>query len=364
MSFIMKKKKYKFKVDLVLQELTAVSFVNGILFAKIRLVDGGTFTETSQRQEVKNNCVKWDRKFQFGCKMTANASTGVLEPCMCRISVRKEIRGGRSFEKLGFANVNLAEFAGAGLTPRRYLLEGYDSKHRQDNSMLQITIEMFLLAGDPCFKTPAVRTPAGLGDKPDNQLPADKKGEDYSGDSLASSSSGFGSLPRKQRPNLLCSDLVMGTTEEKSKEDDSIPEFERGHSRNSSYASQHSKASGYGSLASHSRQSSAESGHHRNPSSSSTYGEMCLSGLPKSVDRKRPSSKKQATEEGRMDSTRVSAKEVINEVFEATNLEPDESSESPGLVLIIKNDGTPALSSHELPECGAGHFDQIILSHR
>ncbi|PRD31845.1 UNVERIFIED_CONTAM: hypothetical protein NCL1_22263 [Trichonephila clavipes] len=153
MSFIMKKKKYKFKVDLVLQELTAVSFVNGILFAKIRLVDGGTFTESSQKQEVKNNCVKWDRKFQFGCKMTANASTGVLEPCMCRISVRKEVRGGRSFEKLGFANVNLAEFAGAGLTPRRYLLEGYDSKHRQDNSMLQITIEMFLLAGDPCFKT-------------------------------------------------------------------------------------------------------------------------------------------------------------------------------------------------------------------
>ncbi|GIY35206.1 protein FAM102A [Caerostris extrusa] len=198
MSFIMKKKKYKFKVDLILQELTAVSFVNGILFAKIRLVDGGTFTESSQRQEVKNNCVKWDRKFQFGCKMTANASTGVLEPCMCRISVRKEVRGGRSFEKLGFANVNLAEFAGAGLTPRRYLLEGYDSKHRQDNSMLQITIEM-----------PAIRSLAGLGEKPDNQLPADKKGEDYSGDSLASGSSGFGSLPRKQRPNLLCSGLLF-----------------------------------------------------------------------------------------------------------------------------------------------------------
>ncbi|GFV86302.1 protein FAM102B [Trichonephila clavipes] len=220
-----------------------------------------------------------------------------------------------------------------------------------------------LLHFEVIYTRPAVRTPAVLGDKPDNHLPADKKGEDYSGDSLASGSSGFGSLPRKQRPNLLCSDLVMGTTEEKCKEDDNVPEFERGHSRNSSYASQHSKASGYGSLASHSRQSSAESGHHRNPSSSSTFGELCLSGVPKTVDRKRPS-KKQATDEGRMDSTRVSAKEVINEVFEATNLEPDESSESPGLVLIIKNDGTPALSSHELPECGAGHFDQLILSHR
>ncbi|XP_035213103.1 protein FAM102B-like isoform X2 [Stegodyphus dumicola] len=333
MSFMLKKKKYKFKVDLVLQELSAVPFVNGILFAKIRLVDGGTFTESSQKQEVKNNCVKWDTKFQFGCKMTANASTGVLEPCICRVSVRKEIRGGRSFEKLGFANMNLAEFAGAGLTSRRYLLEGYDSKHRQDNSMLQITIEMFLLAGDPCFKTPSVRAVAPLRDKPQIQLPADKK------------------------------ELVTGSNDEKSKEDDHVPEFERGHSRNSSYASQHSKASGYGSLASHSRQSSAESGHHRNPSSSSTFSELCLAGVPKAPDRKRPS-KKQMSDEGRMDSTRVSAKEVINEVIEATNLEPDDSMESPGLILFIKNDGTPALSSHELPDCPSGHFDQVVIAHR
>ncbi|XP_042900632.2 early estrogen-induced gene 1 protein [Parasteatoda tepidariorum] len=227
--------------------------------------------------------------------------------------------------------------------------------------MLQVTIEMFLLAGDPCFKTPPIRSHIPLGDKPQIQLPADKKGEDYSGDSLASGSSGFGSLPRKQRPNLLCSELVKGTTEESTKEDDTLPDFERGHSRNSSYASQHSKASGYGSLASHSRQSSAESGHHRNPSSSSTFSDMGL--VPKAPDRKRPS-KKQPVDEGRMDSTRVSAKEVINEVLEATNLEPDESAETTGLVLIIKDDGTPALSSHDLTERSAGHFDPVIIGHR
>lgn len=49
MSFMLKKKKYKFKVDLVLQEISAVSFANGILFAKIRLTEGGTFTEMSQK---------------------------------------------------------------------------------------------------------------------------------------------------------------------------------------------------------------------------------------------------------------------------------------------------------------------------
>lgn len=36
-----------------------------------------------------------------------------------------------------------------------------------------------------------------------------------------------------------------------------------------------------------------------------------------------------------MDSTRVSAKEVINEVFEATNLEPDDSTECNFVSLLL-----------------------------
>lgn len=49
MSFMMKKKKYKFQVDFCVDELSAVPFVNAVLFAKIRLLDGGTFTEISSR---------------------------------------------------------------------------------------------------------------------------------------------------------------------------------------------------------------------------------------------------------------------------------------------------------------------------
>ncbi|MGH0137503.1 UNVERIFIED_CONTAM: hypothetical protein FKN15_001016 [Acipenser sinensis] len=49
MAFIMmKKKKFKFKVDFELDELSSVPFVNGVLFCKIRLMDGG-FTEESSR---------------------------------------------------------------------------------------------------------------------------------------------------------------------------------------------------------------------------------------------------------------------------------------------------------------------------
>ena len=104
------------------------------------------------REEVKNHTVNWDQKFEILCKMSANASTGVLDPCTLRISVRKEIKGGRSYQKLGFIDLNLAEFAGSGSTTRRCLLEGYDARHRQDNSMLRVTIKMHMLSGDILFK--------------------------------------------------------------------------------------------------------------------------------------------------------------------------------------------------------------------
>uniref|UniRef100_A0A8W7PIU9 C2 NT-type domain-containing protein n=1 Tax=Anopheles coluzzii TaxID=1518534 RepID=A0A8W7PIU9_ANOCL len=107
------------------------------------------------REEVKNHTVRWGQKFEFPCKMTSNASTGVLDPCTVRISVRKEIKGGRSYQKLGFTDLNLAEFAGSGLTPRKYLLEGYDARHRQDNSMLNVSIRMHMIQGDILFKVPS-----------------------------------------------------------------------------------------------------------------------------------------------------------------------------------------------------------------
>ena len=49
MAFMMKKKKYKFSVDLNLEELVEVPFLNAVLFAKIRLLDGGSFQEYSSR---------------------------------------------------------------------------------------------------------------------------------------------------------------------------------------------------------------------------------------------------------------------------------------------------------------------------
>ena len=69
--------------------------------------------------------------------------------CLC---VCQELKGGRSYQKLGYVDVNLAQFAGAGRTSRRYVLDGYSDRNRQDNSTLSIIVDMTLLSGDPCFK--------------------------------------------------------------------------------------------------------------------------------------------------------------------------------------------------------------------
>ncbi|XP_008216537.1 protein FAM102A isoform X1 [Nasonia vitripennis] len=300
MAFMMKKKKYKFSVEVGLEELTAVPFVSAVLFAKLRLLDGGSFIDHSTREEVAEHTVRWNASFKFLCKMSANASTGILDPCILRISVRKESKGGRSFQKLGFCDLNLAEFAGAGLCRRRCLLEGYDARHRQDNSMLRVAIKMNMLSGDILFKVPSPslkQTQLAVPGVP-GAVPADavdevtgtdrcSNREDYVSTgslagSIASTSSGFGSLPKK-RPALFTSELLSGTEPyDPMTLSEIVPSVlpvqeqlneahtESGHSRNSSNTSQLSKGSGYGSLNSHSQHSrqssSGDSGHIRSPS--------------------------------------------------------------------------------------------------
>ncbi|XP_049806148.1 protein FAM102A isoform X3 [Schistocerca nitens] len=379
MAFMMKKKKYyKFQVEICLEELTAVPFVSAVLFAKVRLLDGGSFTETSSREEVHEHTVRWGASFEFVCKMSANASTGVLDPCILRVSVRKEVKGGRSFQKLGFCDLNLAEFAGSGETTRRYLLEGYDTRHRQDNSMLRVSVKMNMLSGDILFKVPS----PSLKHKPVVvQEEGSERRDDYSSGSVAGSvasgSSGFGSLPKK-RPALFSSELISGAgqggTEPQEQPEGTVsvaPEVdethELGHSRNSSNTSQMSRASGYSSLNSqsqHSRQSSSgDSGHIRNPSSGSGLSETGSLDRAKAAMERRKKAAEDVTVPGRVEVTRVNPDSLIDELIRSTNLDqPDESAETSGLQLFIAKDGTTALGSHEVKsQMSAGVFKQVVM---
>ncbi|XP_055516145.1 early estrogen-induced gene 1 protein-like isoform X1 [Leucoraja erinacea] len=407
MAFIMKKKKFKFQTSFSLEELAAVPFVNGVLFCKIRLLDGGDFTQLSSRVEVQQNCVRWKKKFSFICKMSANPATGVLDPCICRVSVRKELKGGKTFSKLGFADLNLAEFAGSGSTARCCLLEGYDTKNtRQDNSILKVTIGMQLLSGDPCFKTPACTAKSISIPGQDSSLQLDCKGDGTTGNNVASGGLNSVRQPKPRPP------LNSGLTEDADQTPPSPDEvFQTGHSRNSSYASQHSKVSGYSTE--HSRSSSlSDLTHRRNTSSSSsasgglsipvesTEGEkehkvekpprpprpalppdrpsrytavLFKRGSSLSLDSAHPDSRthrrrKKETVENQptwVDDTRIDADDIVEKIVQSQDFTDVSNLEDSNLRLFVSRDGTTALSGIQLGNrVSAGIFEPVVIESR
>lgn len=147
----MGKKKYLFQVYLEIVELSNVALRNEYIFVKIRQKNGGKFNYLCPKSEVREHRVVWNEKVSFQCKTQANASTGILNECYLRFSVRKETRLGRT-QKLGFVDVGLSEYAGCGRQSGKYLLEAYNALTRLDNSILKFFIDMQLISGDPLFK--------------------------------------------------------------------------------------------------------------------------------------------------------------------------------------------------------------------
>ncbi|XP_059404184.1 early estrogen-induced gene 1 protein-like isoform X2 [Carassius carassius] len=375
MAFLIKKKKFKFQIHFTLEELTAVPFVNGMLFCKIRLLDGGDFSISSSRQEVQENCVRWRKKFSFVCKMSASPATGVLDPCICRVSVRKELKGGKAFSKLGFADLNLAEFAGSGSTVRCCILEGYDTKNtRQDNSILKVTIGMTLLSGDPCFKTPVstAKTIAMAGQDPSLQL--DRKGE---GTAHHSAPSLGGSTRRsvKSRPCVNNSGGLQEGLEENLSSPDEV--FPTGHSRNSSFASQQSKISGYSTEHSHSSSLTDLSQHNTSGGTSTTIEspvepekEVVKPERPPRPPRpalppNRPSRRKTDSVENHptwVDDTRIDADDIVEKIVQSQNFADFSNIEDSNLTLFVSRDGTTALSGIQLVNrVSAGVFEPVVI---
>ncbi|XP_068808293.1 EEIG family member 2 isoform X7 [Struthio camelus] len=348
---MMKKKKFKFRVELELDELSSVPFVNGILFCKVRLLDGGSFSGESSREVVQANCVRWKKKFLFMCKISASATRGILDACICRVSVRK----------LGFADLNLAEFAGSGNTTRRCLLEGYDTKNtRQDNSILKVLINMQLMSGDPCFKMPPSTAMSIAIPGESESLHEDRKGGE----------------------NLKVAHLGMADVSAKSA---SVPDElgACGHSRTSSYASQQSKLSGYSTC--HSRSSSfSELCHRRNASVGSTSTgigsilEPCEEADLKVTETNFDTSVKDASSEKlcrhpvkqdsvesqlkRVDATRVDADDIVEKILQSQDFSLDSSAEEEGLRLFVGPGGSTSFGSHHLPNrVGSGAYEQVVI---
>ncbi|XP_049603270.1 EEIG family member 2 [Syngnathus scovelli] len=362
MSFFLMKKRFEFKVDFDLEELSSVPFVNGVLFCKVRLVHGA-FVQESSREPVQANCVRWRKRFSFMCKMSANARTGVLDPCVCRVSVRKELKGGKAFAKLGFADLNLSEFAGSGSTTRRCLLEGYDTKKtRQDNSILKVVITTQLMSGDPCFKAPSsTAMTLALPQAESECLLEERKG----GDMHTSHSATGTPIPEKR---------LVGS-----------------HTRTSSYTSQQSKVSGYSS----NHSSSPDLSHRRNASGGSASTGIGSTPEPSEHQAERadkesrsspsnPASCQHTTELNstaakasrhpvkqnsmenqltRVNDTRVNADDIIDTILQGQDFSHgilDSSTEEEGLRLFVGPGGSTALGSQHT-RVAAGPFEQVVI---
>ncbi|KAF7647292.1 hypothetical protein LDENG_00174710 [Lucifuga dentata] len=343
-----------------------------------------------RREEVQQNCVRWRKKFSFTCKMSANPITGVLDTCICRISVRKELKGGKSFSKLGFADLNIAEFAGSGSTVRCCILEGYDTKNtRQDNSILKVTIGMTLLSGDPCFKTPPSTAKSITIGGQDPSLQLDCKGE--STDAKVQPLGGIVEGPRPFKPRQ-SSVRSPGLQEEASQTVSSPDEvFHLGHFRSSSYASQHSRISGYST--GHSLSSSlTDLNHQRNTSCSSstscglahpaqpppsTPSEPHRQATPTKPERPPPPSaaalmssrlssrrKKDAVERqpSYVDDTRMDADDIVEKIVQSQNFSDASSNEDSNLRLFVGKDGSTALSGTQLgSRVTPGIFEPVVI---
>lgn len=335
----MRKKKFKFDVKLCIQELNSIPLLNGVLFCKARLLGGGDFSGLTPRGNVVSHCVKWPTHFGFSSKLSASPSTGILETCLCRISVRKEVKGGKSHEKLGYVDINLAEYAGSGSVTRRYILEGYGDtlRQRQDNSILKITASMTLTSGDPLFK-PQVSSHDQLlaGSVESSQIPTDSQGS-------------AGTYPTAR------SSIIIESEELKRSQSDCITK-----PGSSSPSFQHSRSSSSGSTklhATHSRNSSVDkrfSGlqtHSRQSSNISTGDSGCAD--LDTFHLHSPVLKKSLMRSGevhkRIDETRVDADDIIDQLINGTDLTYDTSKTDEGieLSLFLENDGVSTMSKIE-----------------
>uniref|UniRef100_A0A915CPE5 C2 NT-type domain-containing protein n=1 Tax=Ditylenchus dipsaci TaxID=166011 RepID=A0A915CPE5_9BILA len=199
MSFLrgVKKRRIQFQVELMVVSLSDVPLLNAVIFAKVRLMECGTFEAyTSHRPvisyqvdfmkpantdpltsdlELSEECsAENSQPFQFQCRIPFDERTGELEECRCKISLRKEDRTGRAPQKLGFVVLNLSEFAASGTSgiTQSFLLDGYSGGQRQDNSRVQCHIKMNHQAQDPLFKVPTTFLNAA---EEEHLNPADRK---------------------------------------------------------------------------------------------------------------------------------------------------------------------------------------------
>lgn len=155
MSLFSRKQKNKFSVKIKVVSLSSVPYTNGYFYCKLRQISNGKFESKTKREQIKNNCIVWNKEFSFDATVPEDLN-GRLAEAKLRISVRREAGVGKSEIKLGYIDINLSKFYQPGKPPfeYRHVLTGYEkSNQRSDNSILLITVALELESGSYFIKT-------------------------------------------------------------------------------------------------------------------------------------------------------------------------------------------------------------------
>eukprot|EP00871_Galdieria_phlegrea_P002333 jgi/Galph1/30/GphlegSOOS_G4847.1 len=142
----------EFQVTLLLEELRQFPLSHGIIFAKWKVPPALAephFGFTKKVQVVRNS-VTWNDTFSFVLRLGATGERGEeLRSTILRISVREEKTTGLGHVRHGIVEFDIAKFAGLPTVQKSFLLQ-----ESRTNAVLNISITLRQLSGDPTFKRP------------------------------------------------------------------------------------------------------------------------------------------------------------------------------------------------------------------
>ncbi|KAJ3273501.1 hypothetical protein HDV01_004421 [Terramyces sp. JEL0728] len=143
--FVSKNRRVQYECKLTIHELINLPYVSGQYFVKWKLSNSTTKGSTT-RATVKDNKVVWEAEFTFHVNLYVEKNR-TLSPCDLICTVKQEIYGGSSTDRLGNVNISLANVVGTtDPIMERYLLN--DAK---SNSLLLITTQMKQISGTTDF---------------------------------------------------------------------------------------------------------------------------------------------------------------------------------------------------------------------
>ncbi|KAI8887521.1 hypothetical protein K501DRAFT_242368 [Backusella circina FSU 941] len=134
--FIAKNRKVEFELNILIQNLTNVPLVSGFFLVKWRLRNANQTSGTTARSPIRDHTIFWGENINtFSELVISKKQQHTLGPCEFKLEVYQENE--RELIPIGCLVINLSEYAGSGLTTRRYLLD-----ECKFNSTIKLSIRM------------------------------------------------------------------------------------------------------------------------------------------------------------------------------------------------------------------------------